>query len=73
MRIGHMKYTLSETVNVDIRIDGQDASATYEAGDVELPPAIAELLVAQGFASEAVTTKKSKTSETTTDTTTTEA
>lgn len=68
-----MKYTLSETVNVDIRIDGQDASATYEAGDHELPPAIAELLVAQGFASEAVTAKKSKTSEPTTDTTTKES
>lgn len=55
-----MKYTISETVTVDIRIDGEDKTITFEAGDHELHPAIAAVLVDQRIAKPA-TGKASKT------------
>jgi hypothetical protein len=65
-----MSYTLSEAVHVAIVLDGQAQEFDYPAGDVELPDAVAELLVSQGFATPAVAaSKKSKS----TDPTTTEA
>ena len=60
-----MSYTVKEAVRVDIRINGEDASATYEPGDQELDPVIAELLVAQGYAVETTTTKKTNKTSTT--------
>lgn len=54
------KFTLTEPIHVDLRVDGEDFSGDYTAGDVELPDAVADLLVAQGFAT-AVTGGKKKT------------
>lgn len=55
-----MKYTLSESVHVEIVLDGVSESFDFDAGSIELPEAVASLLVAQGFATEGVTSKKSK-------------
>lgn len=55
-----MKHTITETVTIDIRLDGQDKTITFEAGDHELHPAIAAVLVDQGIAKPA-TGKASKT------------
>lgn len=44
-----MKYTMSEAVHVDLRVDGEDYSGDYGPGDVDLPGPVAELLAAQGL------------------------
>lgn len=46
-------YTLPERVRVDLRADGVDLSGEFGPGDVELAPAVAELLTAQGLATPA--------------------
>lgn len=51
-------HTLTEKVHVDIRVDGETISTDFGPGDVTLPPAVAELLIAQGIA--APITKASK-------------
>lgn len=43
-------YTLTEAVSINMRIDNQDLVETYGPGDVTLPAAVADLLVAQGLA-----------------------
>jgi hypothetical protein len=55
-----MKYTIAENVDIDIRIDGKNETISLTAGDHELHPAIAEVLVEQGLAKPAGT-KASKT------------
>lgn len=45
-----MKHTISQTVTIDIRLDGEDHSLTFEAGDHQLHPAVAAILVEQGIA-----------------------
>ena len=47
------KYTLIEAVHVSITLDGQAIDLDLTAGDVELDQPIADLLVAQGLATEA--------------------
>ena len=47
-------YTITESVHIDIRVDGATISGDYEPGVVELHPAVAEVLVAQGIASLAI-------------------
>lgn len=53
-----MAYSLTDTVHVSLRADGADLSGTYGPGEVDLPRPVAELLIAQGFASEVVASKK---------------
>lgn len=48
-----MAYTLKSNLHVAMCIDGVAVNEDYGPGDVELPEAVAQLLVAQGFASEA--------------------
>lgn len=47
-------YTLTDAVHIDIRVDNQDISGDFGPGDVALPDAIAEILVAQGHATPTV-------------------
>lgn len=61
-----MAYTILESVHVDMRADGIDLSAAYEPGDHDLPRPVAELLMAQGLAVEAVSKKAAKSNTTTT-------
>lgn len=58
-----MTYTISDKVHVDLRVDGKTISEDFGPGDVELPPAVAELLLAQGLATE-TSAKTSKTKST---------
>lgn len=44
-------YTIKEAVHIDVRVDGATISADYDPGVVELHPAVAEVLTAQGLAS----------------------
>lgn len=53
-----MAYKLTSKVRVDLRANGEDLSGEYGPGEVELPRPVAELLLAQGFATEAVASKK---------------
>lgn len=62
-----MSYTIKEAVFVDIRVNGEDLSKSYEPGTTELPEAVANVLVAQGIAVES--TAKSKTSKPVTEST----
>lgn len=48
------RITVTEAVSVDVRIDGVTVSEAFTPGDTEVAPAIAELLIAQGFATPAV-------------------
>lgn len=56
-----MTYTIKEHVKVDLRANGVDYSLDLKAGDHDLEPAVAEILVAQGLA--AVKGSKSSKSE----------
>lgn len=58
-----MSYTLSEAVHVDIVLDGVAQAFDFKAGDNDIPEAVATVLVAQGFATETVASKKSKTAD----------
>lgn len=64
-----MAHTLKEAVKVSIVIDGEAVEVDYAAGDTDLPPVIADLLVSQGLATQA----KSKASKSTTTDAPTEA
>lgn len=57
-----MKHTITEAVTIDIRLEGEDKTFTFEAGDHELHPAVAVILVEQGIAKPAGS-KASKTTE----------
>lgn len=49
-----MRYQLAEKVHVDMRVDGQAIDGDFGPGDsVELPEAVAALLIAQGHAAPA--------------------
>jgi hypothetical protein len=50
-----MKHTITEAVTVDIRLEGEDKTFTFEPGDHELNPAVALILVEQGIAKPAGT------------------
>jgi hypothetical protein len=52
------KYTIAEACHVSIVLDGEVLDLDLTAGDVELAQPVADLLIAQGLASEA--TKSSK-------------
>lgn len=62
-----MSYTMKDAVHVDLRVGETDYSGDFGPGDVDLPGPVADLLVAQGFAS--LTTSKSKASKASTDST----
>ena len=47
-------YTIKEPVHIDVRVDGATIAEDYKPGVVELHPAVAEVLVAQGIASIAI-------------------
>lgn len=51
-------YTITESVHVDIRVNGEDFSGSYGPGDVDLPQPVADHLVAVGLATKATATKK---------------
>lgn len=70
-----MAHTLTDAVHVTMTIEGEDVGGDFGPGTVELPPFIAELLVAQGFATEATgkASKTKTTDPTPADTTTTES
>lgn len=55
-----MRYTIAQDVEIDIRIDGKNETISLKAGDHELHPAVAEVLVEQGIA-KAAGTKAAKT------------
>jgi hypothetical protein len=55
-----MKHTIRENLTIVIRLEGEDKIFTYEAGDHELHPAVAAVLVDQGIAKPAAS-KASKT------------
>lgn len=57
-----MAYTLNDKVHVDLRVDGNTISEDFGPGDVELPEAVAVLLVGQGLA----TASKTKSTKSTT-------
>lgn len=60
-----MTITITEAVHVDIRIDGETISTDYKPGTADVPLEIAELLIAQGFATEgSVAKSKSDTTPT---------
>jgi len=48
-----MKHNLENAVRVDLRRNGHTYSETYGPGITELPDPVAEILVAQGFATPA--------------------
>lgn len=67
-----MTYTVAQKVHVDLRVNDDDLSGDYGPGDVRLPHAVAELLVAQGLAVKSPKHTK-KPAPTTTEPTPTEA
>lgn len=55
--------TLIEQVHIDVRLDGKTIEQDLTAGDHSVPLAIAELLIAQGFATVTTAGGKKKTTE----------
>lgn len=53
-----MAYTIKEAIHVSIVLDGEAVELDYKAGDTDLPQAVADHLVANGFATETSTAKK---------------
>lgn len=63
-----MSHTMKDAVHVDLRVGTFDYSGEYGPGDVDLPGPVADLLVAQGFATPNVAKAKvSKASTTSTE------
>lgn len=56
-----MSYTITEPVHITMTVDGEDVSLDLAPGDVELSAPIADLLVAQGVATEATSKSTKKT------------
>lgn len=59
-----MTYTIKEHVKVDLRANGVDYSLDLKAGEHDLEPAVAELLIAQGLVTAKVKNAKPGTTPT---------
>lgn len=59
-----MTYIIKTAARVDARINGETIELELEAGEHDLRPEIAELLVSQGIAEKVAAQPKTKTSKT---------
>lgn len=55
-----MAYTISEAVHVSTTVDGESVELDFTPGDIDLPEAVADLLVAQGIATPVAAKKAAK-------------
>lgn len=53
------KYTITEACHVSIVLEGKSVEFDFEAGDTELDQPVAELLIAQGLATDVTAAKTS--------------